>query len=309
MKQLGSRPLRVRPRGRRGRGIATVAIAALWTGAAIIAGGCSAAATIDPVAQAAVRSTSVAGYRMKFTVQIGSSALPAPITATGTGSFQTGKRAGSLTLAMNFAAIPEIANVLGSSTLQMQEVLDGSTIYLKLPSAFVAKNSSLTKPWVRVDIGQAVSARGFSGLGSLFDNPTSADPGQMLQYLRGISGQVTRVGSESIDGVQTTGYRAQIDFARVPDAAPAASRAAVRRAISSLERLTGARVMPVTVWIDGRHLVRRMEFALNVTLPGGQSLTESFGLDVTDYGPQPAPVLPPAGQVQDLTSSHSGSSS
>jgi hypothetical protein len=105
------------------------------------------------------------------------------------------------------------------------------------------------------------------------------------------------VGSESIDGVPTTGYRADIDFGRVPDALPAASRAAVE----GLEQLSGIHNIPVVVWIDARHLVRRVQYAFNENLPTGQTLNTFVTVDVTQYGPQPAPVLPPASQVQDLT--------
>jgi hypothetical protein len=132
------------------------------------------------------------------------------------------------------------------------------------------------------------------------NNPASSDPTQLLRYLQAASGNVTKVGSESVDGFQTTHYRAQIKLDRVPNAFPQASRPQVRQTISALERVAHVSVLPVDVWIDGRHLVRRERISFKETV-SGQSLGVTITVDIPEYGPQPPPTLPPASQVTDLT--------
>jgi hypothetical protein len=73
---------------------------------------------------------------------------------------------------------------------------------------------------------------GIPGLSSLLSNPTSSDPSQFLRYLRATSGGVTKVGTQTVDGFQTTEYRAKIALNRAPNAFPAASRAQVRQTIA-----------------------------------------------------------------------------
>jgi hypothetical protein len=121
----------------------------------------------------------------------------------------------------------------------------------------------------------------------------------MLQFLRGASGGLTDVGSERVDGFQTTHYRAQIDLNRVPNVVPAAQRAAARQTITALENVTHLRELPVNVWIDGQHLVRRMRMSFSYQVQG-QALKMAMTIDIPTYGPQPAPVFPPADQVTDL---------
>jgi hypothetical protein len=70
--------------------------------------------------------------------------------------------------------------------------------------------------------------------------------------------------------------------------------------MSALEQLAHIHTLPVNVWIDGHHLVRRMQLSFNETV-AGQSLSTAMRIDIPEYGPQPAPQLPPASQVADLT--------
>lgn len=256
---------------------------------------------IDPVAKAATISNQAPGLRMNMLMRISSAALPAPITGTGSGSFNTVAHSGTFNLTMNFGAIPQVAQALGTSDLRIDEIVDGLTVYLKLPAALSRAPALHGKPWVKINLASAANALGVSGLSSLFNNPTSTDPSQLLRYLRATSGDVHKVGTQSVDGFQTTEYRAQIDLNRVPNGFPAASRAQVRQTISQLERITHVRFLPMTVWIDQQHLVRRLEFSFSETV-SGQPLSIGATVDVPQYGPQPTPQLPPASQVADLSS-------
>lgn len=290
-------------RGRRRLGLAgTVAAAGA---AAVLIGGCggtsSVANAIDPVAQAASVTNAATGYRMQLTMRMASAALPGPITATGTGSFTPGRHTGAMKLAMGLP---------GSSgqSLTVQEVLEGQTVYVKLPAS-VAGHLPGGKPWLKIDAGKVASAEGIPGSGSLLNSATS-NPAQMLQYLHAVSGSVTKLGAQTIDGVPTTHYRATIVLSREPRALPAGQRAAAQQAIAALKRLTSVKTIPIDVWIDGHHLVRRMAFSLREKVPTtGQALALQATVGLSDYGLQPAPTVPPASQVTDLSSALAGAAS
>jgi hypothetical protein len=286
---------------RRWRGLGLAAVLALCGLTAVVLGGCGAANVVDPVAQAATVSNQAPGMKMNFLLRMSTPALPTPINATGSGTFDETDRSGTFNLAMDFGGIPQLTQLLGSSTLNIQEIIQGLTVYMKLPPALSQSATLHGKPWMKIDLARAAQGLGISGLSSLASNPTSSDPSQYLKYLRAASGHVTQLGTQTIDGVTTTGYRAQIQLDKVAKTLPAADRAGAQQGIAAIERMTHLRLLPVTVWIDGQHLVRRLEVSFNEAI-SGQSLNAAMRIDIPQYGPQRPAQAPPADQVTDLTS-------
>ena len=68
-----------------------------------------------------------------------------------------------------------------------------------------------------------------------------------------------------------------------------------------LERMTGQSTLPVDVWIDGSNRVRRLAMQMSLCSPVG-TVSESFQMDLYDYGRQPPVHVPAASEVTDLTS-------
>jgi hypothetical protein len=282
---------------------------AVATGLACLAGaiaGCgssnSTGASANQVVRAAYVSTNTSGYRMRFAMVLNSSALPQAIRAVGTGRFNVKEHSGAITLAMDFGSIPQVASVLGSSTFVLRELIDGTTIYVKLPDALANKLPQLSgKPWVKVDLAKAAGSSGVPGIGSLINNPASSDPSQFLSYLRA-AGTVTKVGSDTVNGLPTTHYRAVIALDKVANALPAASRGQAQAAIAGLEKTINLHQIPVGVWVDSQNLVRRIRMTLQEALATGQTVSTAITVDLVDYGPQPPAVPPPADQVSDASS-------
>lgn len=262
----------------------------------------SSSSSSNQVVRAAYLSTSASGYQMRFALQLGSSALPQPVTGIGVGRFDVPHHSGAFVLDMNLGSSPQIAQVLGSSTFRVQEILKGTTVYVKLPAAITSKLPSLSsKPWLKVDLAKAASSAGIPGLSSLVNNPTSSDPSQFLQYLRAAGGTVTKEGTQVVNGLQTTKYHATISLDKVANTVPAASRSAAKSAIAGLEKLTSLHTIPVDVWIDDHNLIRRMHMTLSESV-NGQSVNTGITVDIVKYGPQPQPPVPPASQVRDIGS-------
>ncbi len=252
----------------------------------------------SPIAQAATLSSSAAGFRMHMSMQITSSALDAPITATGTGVVDLRDHASAMSLTMNLGDDSQVTEALGSSTLQVETVLNGATAYVKMPAALTSSLGTSGRSWIKVDLAKL---SGLPGLASLGDGPNTSDPSQTLQMLQSVSGSVMKLGQQRVDGVETTRYQANLSLARLADSLPAADRSLGRQVLSTLQQAAPGGEFPVDVWIDSNHFVRRVVTSLDLSFPSGPNLQEVVAVDVGDYGPQSPPATPPAREVFDAT--------
>lgn len=252
----------------------------------------------SPIAQAATLSSSTAGYRLHMAMEITSSALDSPITATGTGVVDLRDHATAFSIVMNLGDQPQVIQQLGSSTMRVDMVLEGAIAYMKLPSNLTASLRTSGRPWIKADLSKL---SGVPGLSSLADSPTTSDPGQALQELESVSGGVANLGPQRMDGVETTHYQADLSLDRLIGSVPSSERSVMRRVISTLQQAMPNGAIPVDVWVDSRHLVRRITTTLDISIPSGQNLQETATVDLGDYGPQPRPATPPSDQVLDAT--------
>jgi hypothetical protein len=276
--------------------LASVAVLIALAAGAYVAFGSSSNSVVDPVAAAAIRSSDAPGYREQLTMSI-TSTNGMNVTATGAGSFDPPAHSGELTLAMSFPDTPALVQALGSDSLRFTELLDGTTIYMKFPSAVMGQLSTLGKSWLSLNLAKLSNVPGAS---SLLDNPSS-DPAEMLEYLRAASDSVVAEGHRRIHGVETTKYHATVDLGRVADALPTVDQPAAHQAIPALEQEGAPSTYPVDVWIDAHKLVRRFQMALDTTSSGGQGVDMVIEADISDYGPQRPPALPPSSDVAPLS--------
>jgi hypothetical protein len=254
----------------------------------------------DPIARAAALSARSPGYRMHMSLAISSPVLGTAMTANADAVVDLRDRASSMSMVMTLPDLPQVTEALGGNTLSMDMRVEGTIVYFRFPPALAAK-LPYDKPWLKLDLGRLLSAEGLSAVASMINNPVSTDPASQLSYLRAASGDVLDEGAQAVDGVLTTHYHASIDFSRVADAVPAAERAATSQAMSRLEALLHTDQVPVDVWIDHQHHVRRMTMTLSFAPTGSPAVQESITADMSDYGPQPRPSAPPADEVQDIT--------
>ena len=275
-----------------GLGLAVVAIAIV-----VFVLVSSTSTKLDPVAQAATRSANAPGYRARISMVMSSPSLPGGITMTGGGVVSSSAHAASISMTMTLPNLPAVTSQLGGDSLQITEILRGTTVYVELPQALASK-LPFSKRWLSVNVLKAAGVQGLSSLsGGL--GAGSSDPSQFLQYLRAASDSVVATGHARVDGYDTTHYQAQVDFGKVADALPAAERPAIQRALTMLGQQAQLGTIPVDVWIDRSHLVRRIGMTLNMTIKG-TSMSAQIVEDLSDYGPQPTPAPPPADQVQQL---------
>ena len=266
---------------------------ALVVGAAIAAAGCgggahagasSAAASpsgtanasyLATVTRAAYATDRVPGY--KFSITVGTQLAGKSLTAEGSGTINDRGSEGAASL-----------HVAGKT---INEVIAKPYLYVSIPKS-ADFGVAHGKPWVRSDLSTFSQSYGSSSVG-----PGSSNPTEVLSYLKA-AGTVTRLGDEQVRGVASTRYHALIDLAHFADSAPAGQRDAARRAGKLLERITGAKTLPMDVWI-GAGRITRTATAFSICVPQGR-LQETLSIDLYDYGRQPVVSPPPASQVTDI---------
>jgi hypothetical protein len=188
--------------------------------------------------------------------------LQAKITMTPLGTFE--ERLVGDSLYMNFGDIPKVGD--------------------QLPAG---------KPWVQFTFADLQSATGID-VQQLVDQAKNSGPTQGLANLQGLSGDVEKVGEDTIDGRHATHYRASIDYAKVAEQASGYSPEIV-------EKLKQLGTVPADVWIDDDDHVVKMHYTIDAGAVSGGSGTADFTLQMSDIGEQVTVEAPPADQTIGLT--------
>lgn len=249
---------------------AAVAVAALPLLLAACGGGSSSGSqgtSLTPVAyvvQAAKKTSSATSEHadMKATASFQGQ----QVVVSGSGDFDNAKHVGSFQVHANLAGVD----------MAIDEVLDGTAIYLKSP--LLTAGLPQGKTWMKIDLQKVGASKGLD-----FSSLMSQSPSQSFAQLQA-SGTVTKVGEETIDGVDTIHYRGRIDPSKLPQAA-------------KIQGLTKATYGPYDVWIgkdDG--YVRRMRMSYSVAKQA-IALTMSF----SDFGKDVTVTVPPAAETADAT--------
>jgi hypothetical protein len=255
------------------------------------------------LASAATRSTATPSMKTDLTVTMLSSQLPSGrIQMTATGALDNANHRMNMRIDMSklVSQLGAAAGALGSGNDWVGEEVgdfgDGrAIIYMRLPA--LTRVMPGGKPWIKMDLNALGTQAGidlsqFTQLGT--------DPSRMVDWLRTVSGDVTTVGTEKLDGVDTTHYRATVDLSKYPDLVPADQREAVQRAIDQLTKAAHLSSFPVHVWVDEDGLVRQVRAVLTGTIQG-QTVnivtTERF----YDFGTPVEIQLPAESQVTDIS--------
>ncbi len=211
------------------------------------------------------------------------------MTMNGDGAIDMAQRRGQVVF--------HISSPLSELNGDMTEIMDGLVLYMKWP--VLTSQIPGGKPWIKMDLEKLGRMQGID-LSSLM-NTDQSDPTQALTYLRGASKSITTVGSDTIDGVTTTHYRAVVDLRKAMSRLPAAQRRAAATTIQRLIAQLGAGSMPVDVWIGSDGYVRRESLSFPMKsrgMPAGAKM--SMQIDLSDFGTPVSITVPPAGQVADL---------
>lgn len=184
--------------------------------------------------------------------------------------------------------------VAGQSVGDVSALITPDAMFMKMPML----SARLGKPWIEMKFSDMQAASGFD-IKQLISQAQQMQPAQYIKQLAA-SGDVEAVGSETVNGVETTHYTGTVSVEEQLSHFSGAVRSTMQSVIATTG-WTGARI---DVWLDGEGLVRRMHSAS----VGGQG-SMSMAMDVLAYGVPVNVTPPPASQVADLgqlTTSGSG---
>jgi LppX_LprAFG lipoprotein len=269
---------------RRGLVISAGAVAAALALAACGGGGGNA---LESVAKAASKTagTSSAKFHMDVAETIGPLG---PLHFTADGVSDNASRSADMTMDLS-----SVAALAGGSADQWKGhvIVDGSgktpVLYLRLP----ALDKYLSgKKWAKADLGALAQKNGVD-LGQLLQTAGAEDPTKALQLLQSV-GDVSKVGTETIDGTETTEYSGTVDVKKVASVLGASESKALEKA--------GVNSIPIDVWIGGDGLVRRIHESFSSSA-GGAKATTDLTIGLSDFGTKVSVTPPPADQTADLS--------
>ncbi|HXY80058.1 MAG TPA: LppX_LprAFG lipoprotein [Gaiellaceae bacterium] len=219
------------------------------------------------VVESAAKKTASAGSE-HLTLNAGGSASGQQIVVTGAGDFDNKGRVGSLHVDFSAAGI----------SASIDAVLSSTDMYLK--SSLFAALLPAGKSWLKLDLAKAGAAQGLN-LNTLL----SQDPTQLLAALQSLKG-ATKVGSEQVDGVSTTHYRASIDLSKLPAGSSGAPSV-------------------YDAWVGGDGYVHRVRVRI-ATGSGTKKSAITLTADLSGFGESVKVAVPPAAQTLTSTGSLPG---
>jgi hypothetical protein len=170
-----------------------------------------------------------------------------------------------------------------------ERIVDG-TIYVNFGDGPLASKLGNT-PWISISLDELGQKTG-TDLGALADQAQSSGPQQGLEYLQGLSGDVEKIGDDTVAGEHATHYRAQIDYAKVAEKLPEGA---------TRDKLAGLGVVPADVWIDDSDRDVKMQFAIDGSSFGEAGAKVQMTVEMTDFGVPVDVQAPPADQVTDFS--------
>ncbi|KOV72528.1 MULTISPECIES: hypothetical protein [unclassified Streptomyces] len=235
----------------------------------------SAEKSTDKADSAKVRSTTSIGDLMSM-------------TANGALTWGDGLK-GNLTITYTGGQMAEMMKKAGTQSMEARYLPDA--YYAHMSDAF-AQQAGGGKHWIKYSYDDLAKLGGASG-SYMKDQIQNATPNQSVKMLLA-SGDVKKVGEETISGVHTTHYSGTLNVA---DLAGRTSDLSADQLTALKKQLSQAGVTTDTVdiWINDENLlVKKTEKA--DTANGAMTNTSFY----TDYGVKVTAEAPPAGDTKDF---------
>ncbi|MFJ9741044.1 hypothetical protein [Streptomyces sp. NPDC101166] len=245
-------------------------------------------AVLSPVAAllSAEKSTNAAdSARVESTTTMGSLMS---VTAEGSVGWSDGL-SGRLTLTYTGGTMAATMRQMGSTSMEARYLPDA--YYARMGDSFAAQAGG--KHWIRYPYDALADLGGGSGA-YLKDQMQNSTPNQSVKLLLA-SGDVRRVGEETVRGKETTHYSGTLDVADLASRNSGLSAAQLADLKKQLEQV-GVTTETIDIWVDGDDLlVKKVEQGR--TTNGTYSQTVHY----SDYGADASVQAPPAGDTAEFT--------
>jgi len=235
-------------------------------------------------AMALVTKQSSAYTSMKMTM---TEVVPKMGTISSTGSLSTRPLAMDLTV-----SDPQFTQSLGTGSVRM--LLSGDVMYMDMGAKGAQELGG--KQWMKLDL----SSLGASGqaMSQMMNQSSAQSPASTVQLLTS-SGDIRRVGQETVDGVPTTHYTGVVDIKKLLTQETKGSSVGSTELKTLLSEQSGLGLTTenVDLWVNAQNLpVRVHETAQTSTGP------LDVTVDYSDFSTAPlTPALPPASDTVDYS--------
>ena len=251
---------------------------------------CGVRDSVDPVASAATKTQQAGGYKVAMTVTVSAGGHRLAMTGRGTFSPEAGE------MEMDLGGLMGgLGGLLGgsgtSSTMKAVYLTEGGDPVVYMNLGFLTSFLPGGKSWVRLDVEKAGKAAGVD-VNQLMGG-AGQSPSDWLSLLRS-EGDFSAVGTETLNGVETTHYHGMIDLRKAAENSPASE------AMKHLLDLGAPSEYPLDVWVDDQGYIRQYESSYDETL-GGNAASTTTKVELSDYGMRVDVSPPPADEVFDAT--------
>lgn len=283
------------------------ALLTLLASVSLVAAGCGGSSgperTLMSLASSAEKTSSAGTYRTELRTTMTIPGLADGLEITATGAVDTVARRYQMSMDMS-KMLGALVSATGAaapkaSDLRMDMVMDGLTMYMRMP--LLAGELPSGKTWVSMDVAKLAAAGG-ADLSALLGR-SYADPAQYLDYLTA-HGDLEELGTEDVRGVATRHVRTTVDLEAYLEALDPTLKKDIAPLVDQFEQMAGS-VRPVMdAWVDGDGLVRRVGIDMSMGIPAtgaGGSVEMTMTMDLFDFGADVAIEVPPASQVMDGT--------
>jgi len=162
-------------------------------------------------------------------------------------------------------------NISGAGAVEVRIV--SGVVYINAGALGLPGSSD--KPWIKVDLTDPSNP-----VGAAFSKIAAMNPAELMKAFQAVS-TLTKLGAETVDGVQTTHYRVTVDTSKVATMfgmPPGAGMASMPKTLTS------------NVWVDGTS--RPVKVAMSYP-------TGTMEMHFSKWGEPVHVVAPPASQVKE----------
>jgi len=248
------------------------------------------ALSLDPVANAATKTSTAQSMRVAFDGSISGPWAGQQFGFTGSGAVDGASLTGEMHFRFNFPS-PVSAQLDTEPSMDMIfESKHGFVAYMRSP--MFAKFVPGSKPWLKMDLGKLAALKGFDLKGLQQLNQT--DPTQNLRFLTAASDS-RELGWDQVRGALTKHYALTIDLDRL-----AKGNAELGRALRQLRAFTGTK-LPAEAWVDEQGLLRKLTLSWSLTKSPDGPIRMNLSEEFYGFGEAVHVHAPPASQVTDAT--------
>lgn len=197
-------------------------------------------------------------------------------------------------LAMDMTMTSAQFSQLGTDSVHM--LMSGTTMYMNVGTSGAARLGG--KHWMKMDFAELGAAG--KALAEQLNKSSGNDPSTQIKLFTS-SGDIHRVGAETVDGVQTTHYTGTVDLAKLVDTQDPNLKSVVAQ-----DTQLGLTTMNVDLWVDAQNRPVRVHQSTNA----GSAVSLDMTADYSDFSTSPVTITPPAASdTIDFTQLMKGASS